>query len=918
MSPAKENDLLSSSFSTPLAVAPPKSSCPPTLKPLSSMFRLPVTVVPTNYDISVSFNIDAKKYKGFVITDIDILAPTRHICVNSSNLQLTNIKVSQGTDSVLGTISDSDSSIGVVRFDFGSTLAVGKYKLSMDFSGRIRSGLQGVYLNKYTGADGEEKEGLATMFAATEARSFFPCWDQPDVKCSFELRVLTQQDQQLTVLSNMNQIDSQSDTDTQVLDADWGPMRVSRFSKSPMMSTYLLCIVIGQYCALSRMAGNTKISVYAPLSRAEEANFSLNTAVKCIEIFNQFFGIEYCLPKLDLIGLACLSVGAMENWGLVTFRENSLLVESATSSNAQLQAVATIVAHEISHQWFGNLVTMKWWSDLWLNEGFATFMQYYAIDKIFPHFLLWDQFCSDVLIPSLQLDALENSHPIKVEVNNPNEIDEIFDKISYRKGASVIRMLHSVLGEEKFTSGIRGYIQTFKYSNACTQDLWTSLRSASGVDVATLMDCWVSNVGFPIIKVSLATQLSGDVIHVSQERFSAAHKCNDGLLWPVPVSACVQAQDSEGRSRLLTLPTIILSERTAEIPIPAGYRLTDKRSDLWFVKMNPGFVSYYRTEYSRDLAQCLERAVADLSLPAVDRLSTLEDRVSLVLGELGNTVALLRLIAKLHSEDSFLVWKNLSSFFHVLRCIVWSSEELSEKFDRFVVCLMVPCLERLGWAKVAGENHLQSMLRGLLICQLGTRGCTEVELKCQQLFNSWLGDSGLECEVEPGLREVVMKVSMASSPNHNTLDNILKLLDVPQERNRVLHSLGYSRNKDVLVRVLEFSLSPRLRDQEAVMVIESVCQNRLGVSLAWEFFKEHIKEFYARYGHGLFLMSKLIKCVTENFSTEEELTSVSEFFSHHPEMGCERTIRQAKENISLNLYWKNRDLDSVARFLSSC
>ena len=567
--------------------------------------------------------------------------------------------------------------------------------------------------------------------------------------------------------------------------------------------------------------------------------------------------------------------------------------------------------------YFSNLVTMKWWSDLWLNEGFATFMQYYAIDRIYPHFLLWDQFCSDVLIPSLQLDALENSHPIKVEVNNPSEIDEIFDKISYRKGASVIRMLHSVLGEEKFTGGIREYMQTFKYSNACTQDLWNSLRMASGVDVATLMDCWVSNVGFPIIKVSLSRQAAGDVILVSQERFSAAHKCNDGLVWPVPVSALLQAEDSEGQSCQITLPTIILQERNTEIAVPSGYRLTNTTSDT-FVKMNPGFVSYYRTEYSRELGQSLERALADLRLPAVDRLSTLEDRVSLVLGELDNTVALFRLISKLHSEDSFLVWKNLSSFFHVLRCIVWSSEELSAKFDRFVVAVMVPCLERLGWTKTAGENHLQSMLRGLLICQLGTRGCAIVEQKCQQLFSSWLGDSGLECEVEPGLREVVMKVSMASSPNHNTLDNILKLLDVPQERNRVLHSLGYSKNKDVLVRVLEFSLSARLRDQEAVMVIESVCQNRLGVSLAWEFFKEHIKEFYARYGHGLFLMSKLIKCVTENFSTEEDLTSVSEFFSQHPEVGCERTIRQAKENISLNLYWKNRDLDSVARFLSSC
>ena len=230
--------------------------------------------------------------------------------------------------------------------------------------------------------------------------------------------------------------------------------------------------------------------------------------------------------------------------------------------------------------------------------------------------------------------------------------------------------------------------------------------------------------------------------------------------------------------------------------------------------MNPGFVSYYRTEYSKELSSCLERGIADQSLPPVDRLSTLEDKVSLVLGERGNTVALMRLISRLNSEDSFLVWKNLSSFFHVLRCIVWSSEELSDRFDRFVVAVMLPCLERIGWSKMTGESHLKSMLRGLLICQLGTRGCTMVESKCQMLFNSWLGEGGVECEVEPGLREVVMKVAMSSCAQHQSLDSLLKLLDVPQERNRVLHSLGYSKNKDVLVRVLEFSLSPRLRDQE--------------------------------------------------------------------------------------------------------
>jgi len=855
-----------------------------------------------------------------VTTELELWSPTPCICVNISNIQLSNITIESVTGDLkqTGDVAEYNSSIGVARLDFHTSLPMGKYKLKTNFTGTIRSGLQGVYLNKYTDSSGKERDGIATMFAATEARSFFPCWDQPDVKCSFDLTVLVHRTENLQVLSNMDTVvTNSSDTLDEFVQGneDWS---VFKFSQSPKMSTYLLCFVIGQYSVQSRVVGPTKISVYAPLNRQEEAAFSLDTAAKCIQIFNNFFGIDYCLPKLDLIALACLSVGAMENWGLVTFRENSLLVEPTTSSNAQLQAVATIVAHEISHQWFGNLVTMKWWSDLWLNEGFATFMQYYAVDKIFPQFLLWEQFCSDVLIPSLQLDALENSHPIKVEVSNPHEIDEIFDKISYRKGASVIRMLHSVLGEETFTRGIRVYMQTYKYNNACTQDLWNSLRSVSTIDVARLMDCWVNNVGFPIIKVYMANRITGDVVVVSQERFSAAHKCNDGLVWHVPISVCVQAvSQTDGNVSQVTLPTVILTERSLEIAIPPGLKFSVKSDSRCFIKMNPGFVSYYRTEYSKELSSCLERGIADQSLPPVDRLSTLEDKVSLVLGERGNTVALMRLISRLNSEDSFLVWKNLSSFFHVLRCIVWSSEELSDRFDRFVVAVMLPCLERIGWSKMTGESHLKSMLRGLLICQLGTRGCTMVESKCQMLFNSWLGEGGVECEVEPGLREVVMKVAMSSCAQHQSLDSLLKLLDVPQERNRVLHSLGYSKNKDVLVRVLEFSLSPRLRDQEAVMVIESVCQNRMGVSLAWQFFKEHINEFLARYGHGLFLMSKLIKCVTENFSTEEELTSVSEFFAKHPEIGCERTIRQAKENVSLNLYWKNRDVDSVASFLHS-
>ena len=355
MPPAKENDL---SFPSPLA--PPSSACPPTLKPLSSMYRLPLSIVPSNYNIQVSFNIPDRSYQGRVITNLSILSPSQHICLNSINLELSNIViVSEDTAaSVKGFVADSNKSIGVIRIDFGHILQTGNYRLQMNFKGKIRVGLQGVYLNKFVDAGGVEQDGVATMFAATDARSFFPCWDQPDMKCSFELTVLVDKSRNYTVLSNMNQTDSDDVMDDDVIASDAGvEWSVHKFSRSPSMSTYLLCFVIGQYSAVSQQVGQTRVSVYAPVNRSEEATFSLDTGVKCLQIFNDFFGVDYCLPKLDLIALACLSVGAMENWGLVTFRENSLLVERTTSSNAQFQAVATIVAHEISHQWFGKFTS---------------------------------------------------------------------------------------------------------------------------------------------------------------------------------------------------------------------------------------------------------------------------------------------------------------------------------------------------------------------------------------------------------------------------------------------------------------------------------------------------------------------------------------------------------------------------------
>ena len=476
---------------------------------LATMYTLPIDPTPLHYTITAAFDIPARVFRCTVAVRLRVDRPTATIYMNSLNLEVSGLRLVEGKAGreVAGQVTEREDAMGVIRVDLAEEVGEGEHQLYLQCEGAIRAGLQGVYVNKFVDRQGREREGVATMFAATETRSFVPCWDEPRMKATFTLTVAAEKD--LQVLSNMQEEAGEGWEGVEefvVGREERGEWKVTRFATSPRMSTYLLCLVVGQYTAVERMAGATRVAAWCPTNRAAEGTFAVETAVKCVEIFNDFFGLPYCLPKLDLVCLACLSVGAMENWGIVTFRENSLLVEEATASNAQLQAVATIVAHEVSHQWFGNLVTMDWWSDLWLNEGFATFMQYYAVDRVWPEFHLWDQFASDVLIPSLQLDALENSHPVKVTVNNPREIDEVFDKISYRKGASLIRMLHSVMGEEGFRRGMREYMATFQYSTATTSQLWACLaRAAPAIDVPELMDCWVDNVGFPILKVATTT-----------------------------------------------------------------------------------------------------------------------------------------------------------------------------------------------------------------------------------------------------------------------------------------------------------------------------------------------------------------------------------------------------------------------------
>ena len=404
--------------------------------------RLPNAVTPKRYELKLEVDLVKQCYKGRVNirihvqkdTDGTIWLHSKNLDISSAYLQVSHFALPIEAQEIIHVPEKS-----CIGLSFPSQTVKKNLRawLLMSFEGRLSQNLEGFFCNPYTDEDGNVQVGAATMFAATEARSCFPCFDEPHLKAIFAIEVTVDSD--LMVISNMPLMDSEAVTSSS---SQTMKKRRDIFEWTKEMSTYLVCIVIGKYDFVQTKAHKTKIRIYTPFAQREQGRYSLQVAKKCLEFFNSYFGKNYPLPKLDLVALRRLSVGAMENWGLITCRENALIVDPQDASPSTLRRIATLIAHEISHQWFGNLVTMTFWDCLYLNEGFATFMQYLAIDSIYPEFEVFNEFSTETFVPALGMDALENSHAIEVTLKDASEISQVFDKITYCKGASVIYMLH--------------------------------------------------------------------------------------------------------------------------------------------------------------------------------------------------------------------------------------------------------------------------------------------------------------------------------------------------------------------------------------------------------------------------------------------------------------------------------------------
>ncbi|XP_047026793.1 puromycin-sensitive aminopeptidase [Helicoverpa zea] len=855
--------------------------------------RLPRFVVPKHYDLQLVPNLEKFTFTGKTAVKVSILSATNEIVLNCLDLELNDVKLQYedgGPEFIRPTdvrISAADETATIV---FDKALVEGDATLHCEFKGEINDKMKGLYRSKYLTPSGEERYAAVTQFEATDARRCFPCWDEPAIKATFDITLEVPADR--VALSNMPVKEEKPHGDKKII----------HYDTTPIMSTYLVAFVVGEYDYVEKKSRDgVLVRVYTPVGKSKQGMFALEVAARVLPYYKEYFDIAYPLPKIDLIAIADFSAGAMENWGLVTYRETCLLVDEEHTSAVRRQWIALVVGHELAHQWFGNLVTMEWWTHLWLNEGYASFVEFLCVNHLFPEYDIWTQFVTENYIRALELDCLKNSHPIEVPVGHPSEIDEIFDDISYNKGASVIRMLHKYIGDDDFRKGMNIYLTRHQYKNTFTEDLWAALEEASNKPVGAVMSTWTKQMGFPVVEVSSEQQGPDRVLKLTQQKFCADGSQGGDVLWMVPITISTQEQPSK-----VALSTV-LEKRSQEVV------LKDVSESSW-VKLNPGTVGYYRTRYPASMLSQLVTAIRDGSLPPLDRLGLLDDCFALVQAGHTQTAESLKLIEAFTNETNFTVWSSISNCLSKLSAL-FSHTPLDKPLKNYGRKLFSNITRKLGWDAEEKESHLDTLLRSLVLNKMISFEDPDTIKEAKSRFEKHISGA---CTLPADLRSACYRAVLADADDA-TFQRFLALYraaDLHEEKDRISRALGAVNDVALLNKVLDFAISDEVRSQDTVFVIVSVAVSKNGRDLAWQFFKDHWQQFMDRYQGG-FLLARLVKSTTENFASETCAQEIEQFFRTHASPGTERSVQQALETVRLNAAWLRRDLASTTAYLHS-
>ena len=863
--------------------------------PASDAVVLPETARPSKYRIKLQPDLKNFTFDGEQSVDLLILEATSTIVLNSIDLEISNTTLHANGTTLTSKSVTIDKDAETATLDFGETIQPGDARLEMVFTGELNDKLMGFYRSEYTSQDGETRYLATTQFEPTDARRAFPCWDEPAKKATFEVTLVFSDEYQ--AVSNTPVVE----------EAFPGPgLKSVRFAETPIMSTYLLVFIVGNLTSIEERAdGGTTVGVWTTPGKEDQASFALDTSVKLLSYFNEYFGIPYPLPKLDHIAIPDFAAGAMENWGAVTYRETALLVDPDNSSAGTRQRVAEVIAHEMAHMWFGDLVTMEWWDDLWLNESFASWMGNKAVDWLFPEWEMWTQFVNMDTNRALSLDGLKNSHPIEQAVKNPAEVSQLFDAISYSKGASVIRMLENFLGEESFRKGLNRYLSSHMYDNARTEDLWSALETESGRPVTAIMDSWVKQMGYPVLQVESDRTGGQTTLSVTQERFvydrllgdSGPDSDSDNEVWRVPVSA------SQGREESTVT---VMDGRQTQIDVPGS-------SDGW-VKLNPLQTGFFRVNYSTEDWQRLVPAIESLELHATDRLGVQNDAYALSRAGLLPVTQFLSLAQAYKNEGDASVWSDLASNLRDIEQLI-SDEAIHPAYQGFAREIFGPAARKIGWEPKSGEGHLDALLRSTVLSQAGSYHDPDVTAQATERFQKYLQDRDT---LAPNLRGVVFALA-AQSGGKDVYDQIWGLegeTDLAEEKIRLLMSLTRFQRPELLNSTLADSLSAKVRSQDSITLVAGVAANPKGRDLAWEFVKDNWAEFDRRYGGGGFGLMRLVS-ICSHFNSQEKADEVDSFFAEHPAPAAERTIRQALERVRLNIKWLEQNRQELTDWFAT-
>ncbi len=828
-------------------------------------YRLPRHTTPSRYELLLAPDLDQATFRGTVDITVTTVEAVPELVLNADELDIETCAI-DGREAAFR--CDKPTERLFITPD--EPVAPGDHVISISFTGALNERLRGWYRSTYRDEGGVERVIAATQMQSTDCRRAFPCWDEPDFKAVFAVTLVVEPG--LTAVSNGPEVERVARDDGRV---------AIRFADTMAMSSYLVAFVVGPLDTTDWVdVDGVPIRIVHVPGKGGLTEFGLEVASFCLRWFQDYYGIPYPSEKVDLVALPDFAAGAMENLGCITFRENLLLVDPATATQNEKQLVADVVAHELAHMWFGDLVTMSWWNGIWLNEAFATFMEIAACDAFRPSWERWTSFALERSV-AFDTDSLSATRPVEYEVQSPADCEGMFDVLTYQKGGALLRMLEQYLGVERFRAGVSHYLRTHAYANTETSDLWDAIEHTSGEPVRRIMDSWIWQPGFPIVSASI----DGDDLVLGQQRFTFDGDDPSSALWAVPVTFRVGDQ----------VGTVLLDEDEVRVTVGDGP-----------VVVNSGGHGFYRVSYSDELRTRLTTDVV-ASMSTLERYNLVDDSWSGVVAGMLDATEYLELIERFGGEREYGVWQSIAIGLRGLRRLMDDDTDAVDGFERSVTTLVGPALDDLG-APTPGESDLTAKLRGVLLGVMAVQAGDEAARKqARTYYDRWADDpASVDAELAAAATSIV--AATGDDADYDVMLDRALHGPTPQVQLRHLYALAEFDDADLMTRTCELAASNSVKTQNAPFLLRACIANRVHGAQAWSFVRRHWDELNARFPRNT--IARMVETV-RLLDRPAEVADVQAFFAEHPIEQAVKTLEQILERQRVNATVRERNQAAV-------